>query len=292
MRTHPDKHIAVIHDLVVAPMINQSQASFKTEQNLLKNELKRVQNFALLSENSSDSIIELEDVINYYGQLSNENILQMAKIFPNIIIDNAQAFFQKPVSGVDTIYTCRKFFGVTDGAYLYTDHEMDVRLEKDMSYQRMEYLLGRYECGANKFFEAYQDNEKRLSGQQIKRMSSLTENILKSIDYAVVSKIREDNYDVLEDNLGSFNMLQLRKASGPYMYPFMVKNGNALRKKLIARKIYIPVLWPNIVENCENQSDAYFMANNILPLPCDQRYTKENMIEMIEIIKGEMEEIE
>ena len=48
-------------------MINQSQASFKTEQNLLKNELKRVQNFALLSENSSDSIIELEDVINYYG---------------------------------------------------------------------------------------------------------------------------------------------------------------------------------------------------------------------------------
>ena len=152
-------------------------------------------------------------VINYYGQLSNENILQMAKIFPNIIIDNAQAFFQKPVSGVDTIYTCRKFFGVTDGAYLYTDHEMDVRLEKDMSYQRMEYLLGRYECGANKFFEAYQDNEKRLSGQQIKRMSSLTENILKSIDYAVVSKIREDNYDVLEDNLGSFNMLQLRKAS-------------------------------------------------------------------------------
>lgn len=231
-------------------------------------------------------------VINYYGQLSNENILQMAKIFPNIIIDNAQAFFQKPVSGVDTIYNCRKFFGVTDGAYLYTDHEMDVRLEKDMSYQRMEYLLGRYECGANKFFEAYQDNEKRLSGQQIKRMSSLTENILKSIDYAVVSKIREDNYDVLEDNLGSFNMLQLRKASGPYMYPFMVKNGNALRKKLIARKIYIPVLWPNIVENCENQSDAYFMANNILPLPCDQRYTKENMIEMIEIIKGEMEEIE
>ena len=67
LRTHPDKHIAVIHDLVVAPMINQSQASFKTEQNLLKNELKRVQNFALLSENSSDSIIELEDVINYYG---------------------------------------------------------------------------------------------------------------------------------------------------------------------------------------------------------------------------------
>ena len=67
LRTHPDKHIAVIHDLVVAPMMNLNQASFKTEQNLLRNELKRVQNFALLSENSSDSIIELEDVINYYS---------------------------------------------------------------------------------------------------------------------------------------------------------------------------------------------------------------------------------
>lgn len=67
LRTHPDKHRAIIHDLVVAPKIDSSEASFETERALLKSELKRVQNFALLSENSSDSVIELEDVINFYN---------------------------------------------------------------------------------------------------------------------------------------------------------------------------------------------------------------------------------
>lgn len=67
LRKHPDKHMAVIHDLVVAPVINGSNAAINVERNLLANELKRVQNFALLSDNSSDSVIELEDVIRYYG---------------------------------------------------------------------------------------------------------------------------------------------------------------------------------------------------------------------------------
>lgn len=67
LRMHPDKHMAVIHDLVVAPIINSSNAAINVERNLLASELKRVQNFALLSDNSSDSVIELEDVIRYYG---------------------------------------------------------------------------------------------------------------------------------------------------------------------------------------------------------------------------------
>lgn len=67
LRTHPEKHMAIIHDLVVAPITNGSDSAKLVERNLLKSELKRVQNFALLSDNSSDSIIELEDVIQYYG---------------------------------------------------------------------------------------------------------------------------------------------------------------------------------------------------------------------------------
>lgn len=45
-------------------------------------------------------------VVNFYGQLTNEFILTLGK---NVIVDNAQAYFQRPVKGVDTIYTCRKF---------------------------------------------------------------------------------------------------------------------------------------------------------------------------------------
>lgn len=67
LRKHPDKHIAVIHDLVVTPKIDTESISFNLERTLLKNELERVRNFALLSENSIDSIAELNDVMEYYG---------------------------------------------------------------------------------------------------------------------------------------------------------------------------------------------------------------------------------
>lgn len=67
LRTHKDKHIAEIHDLVVAPEINPNSDAFNIEKNLLKSELKRVRNFSLLSENSSDTITELEDILQYYN---------------------------------------------------------------------------------------------------------------------------------------------------------------------------------------------------------------------------------
>jgi hypothetical protein len=67
LRTHPEKKMAVLHDLVVAPEISDSNFSYRMEQSLLANELLRVKNFALLSENPSYSEIELRDVMDHYG---------------------------------------------------------------------------------------------------------------------------------------------------------------------------------------------------------------------------------
>ncbi|OYP67984.1 DEAD/DEAH box helicase family protein [Prevotella sp. P2-180] len=67
LRKHEDKHIAIIHDLVVAPVIDPTSESYNMERNLLKNELLRVRNFATLSENSDYAYSELEDILNYYG---------------------------------------------------------------------------------------------------------------------------------------------------------------------------------------------------------------------------------
>lgn len=67
LRKHPDKHMAVIHDLVVAPMVNISENSYSMERSLMEIELRRVKNFSLLSENSDDTINELENILNYYN---------------------------------------------------------------------------------------------------------------------------------------------------------------------------------------------------------------------------------
>ena len=67
LRTHPDKKMAELHDLVVVPELNPNSDSFRMEQSLLRGELMRVNNFALLSENPSYSEMELRDVMNHYG---------------------------------------------------------------------------------------------------------------------------------------------------------------------------------------------------------------------------------
>lgn len=95
-------------------------------------------------------------VVNFYGQLSNEYLASLGK---NVIVDNAQAYFQSPISGIDTLYTCRKFFGVPDGAILYTDKQIEIS-EKDESFERMHFLLGRYERSAQEFYQEYVDNNR------------------------------------------------------------------------------------------------------------------------------------
>ena len=67
LRTHPDKKMAELHDLVVIPEVNPFSDSYRMEQSLLRGELQRVKNFANLSENPSYSEVELREVLDHYA---------------------------------------------------------------------------------------------------------------------------------------------------------------------------------------------------------------------------------
>ena len=64
------------------------------------------------------------------------------KIYGNIIVDHTHAFFQKPLKGIDTLYSCRKFWGVSDGAYLSTDASLTENKTVDYSAERMKTYSG------------------------------------------------------------------------------------------------------------------------------------------------------
>ncbi len=213
-------------------------------------------------------------VVNYYGQLSDEIICSLED---RLILDNTQSYFSEPLEGVNTIYSCRKFFGVSDGAILYTDTLLDENFDVDESYSRMNYLLGRFERTASEFYAEYMDNNKIFIDEPIKKMSRLTENLLRAIDYERVEKIRTNNFMYLNNRLESINMLNLKVPQGAFMYPFYIENGNEIRKKLQEKKIYIPVLWPTVFEICKKNTMEYSFAKNILPLPVDQRYSYAEM---------------
>lgn len=223
-------------------------------------------------------------IVNFYGQLDNDYLTAWKRKYGRVIVDNAQSYFQMPVEGMDTLYTCRKYFGVADGAFLYTDTWLECELPKDESFERMHFLLGRFERSANEFYSEYVANNKLFATESVKRMSRLTENLLRGIDYASVAKRRQENFEFLNAEFWNINELKLKSVYGAFMYPLLIQNGAAVRKELQKEKIYIPTLWPNVLEECSPDSLEYHYAADILPIPVDQRYGIEDMKYLVEVI--------
>lgn len=227
-------------------------------------------------------------VVNYYGQLDRQYLIDLKEKYHNLIIDNVCAFFEEPINGCDAIYSCRKYFGVADGAYLYTDGTIQKEYPTDVSYNRMQFLLGRFERSADEFYEQYVDNNKLFMNEPIKSMSKLTLNILKGIDYELIKEKRNRNYQYMHKRLGNINELELKKCVGPYAYPLLIKNGHILRQQLQKNKIYIPILWREVLEYVHKNKLEYRFTIDILPLPVDQRYDEKDMeyiCNMIEKLK-------
>lgn len=216
-------------------------------------------------------------IVNYYGQLTSENIARLKEKYVNVIMDYVQAYFEMPAAKTDTLYTCRKFLGVTDGAFLYTDVRINGNLPVDESFPKMTYLLGRYERTATEFYSKYTANEELFQDTDIREMSKLTKNILRSIDYDRVKSIRTRNFNILHKALKSINKLKLIVPEGAFMYPLYLDDGSRLRTLLHKRNIYVPILWPDVFDICAKEALEYRLADNILPLPVDQRYTEEDM---------------
>lgn len=223
-------------------------------------------------------------IANYYGQLSNDTIVKIKDKFKNVIIDNTESFFQEAVKNVDTIYSCRKYFGVPDGAYLYTN-KRNLILDQDISYNRMLHLLGRYEKTASEFYEESKRNNQLFKNEEIKYMSKLTQNLLRGINYGTIECKRTQNFEYLYRELSSINMLNLKIPKGPFMYPLLIENGSNVRKKLQEMKIYIPILWPDVLKCCEEKSIEYKYARDILPIPVDQRYCVDDMEYIVKAVK-------
>ncbi len=245
-----------------------------------------VRRYAVRENLRSEDVQPEEDewlyLVNYYGQLTKEELLSWAKENPRLIVDNAQAYFSAPVPGADTLYTCRKFLGVADGGFLYTDAPRRA-LERDESHGRMGFVLGRFERPAGEFFAEAAANNDDLP-TKARAMSELTKNLLRGVDYYAVRDRRTGNYRMLHEAFQDLNLLTVRKIAGAYAYPLRLREGEEIRKELIRKKIYVPQLWPNVLKEQPEDSTACRLTREILPLPCDQRYGKEEMATIIDAV--------
>lgn len=225
-------------------------------------------------------------IVNYYGVFDKKTVAKLAQRFHNrIIVDNAHAFFEGPYESIPSFNTCRKFFGVADGSYLFCDKEISRDEPRLCVARRLTHLVGRGEEAASCFYEDFQVAEDLfLSEKQAYGISEFSENILRGIDYTAVIKKRIENFHYLESRLASQNSFKHKVTSVPFAYPFMTKDADMLRSFLIENKVYVAKYWKSARGTLFNETETR-MVNNVLPLPIDQRYGKEDMERICTLIQ-------
>ncbi|MEM3844683.1 MAG: hypothetical protein QXU98_03135 [Candidatus Parvarchaeota archaeon] len=228
---------------------------------------------------------------NNYFSLKGAYVKKLAKIYgQKLIVDNTQAFFERPIQGIDTLYSVgSKFFGVPSGGYLYTRILLDEKFKQSFSYNSVTHLIGRADKDAASFFEYFQESKKKRNNQPIALMSTLTKKILSSIDYEKVRLIRERNFYYLHSYLKDVNELDVdfSMIKGPMVYPLLIKN-ESLRYELIKNKIYVATYWNEILDLKGASKTEKYLAKYLLPLPIDQRYDLSDMDFIVKTIKKEV----
>jgi hypothetical protein len=220
---------------------------------------------------------------NYFG-LKQNTVKKLAETYGNqLIVDNSQAFFAERLNEIDTFYSARKFFGVADGAYLYTDSILNEDFQQDFSCQRMSHLFKRIDLGADDGYDDFRQNDRVLSEQPIMRMSNLTEGILKSIDYEFVKQKRQANYKILDEKLSNNRQINFKLDDNiPMVYPLLCENGKTVKGDLIKNRVYVPTYWVNVKEWTSNIWENN-LVDNLVCLPIDQRYGEKEIKEIISI---------
>jgi hypothetical protein len=204
----------------------------------------------------------------------------------HLIADNVHAFFAPPVAGGYTLYSARKFFGVPDGAYLHGAADIDMPPPR-ISHETCAHLLKRHELGPEAAYADFRAAEQGLADAPPASMSRLAQALMAGIDHDAVRARRQKNFQTVHAALGPMNQLSPLIATAmarddfvPFHYPFLPEAAPALRAALIARRVFVPCLWPEVAQRAEAAGFERSVALHTLHLPIDQRYDPKDMAEM------------
>jgi len=228
--------------------------------------------------------------VNYFG-VCGRQVDRVLRNFPRqrVIIDHSQAFYAPPPDCLATLYSPRKFFGVPDGGYLVTHLEIRPPKERDtQSFERLEPLAVRLSEGPEAGYAGIQKARLSLKGQPPKIMSVLTEAMLQHIDYSAALKQRNKNFTKLHSALKSKNSFPIpaNTPDGPMCYPFFGEIPN-LHEWLIQHRVFVGHYWPGVRGPLDRDDDLERrLAQECVPLPCDQRYGSAEMERVIGLVQS------
>lgn len=241
-----------------------------------------------LSAKEEDAVL----FVNYYGIMSHERMRILSLSYPHAIIDNCQAFYCKPLSNALNVYSCRKFVGVSDGAYVIGKdaHKYIDEYLQCYSSDTAAFLLKRIEYGCEgKGYEARYINEHRIDTEDAMKMSKLTHVIMDGMDYEFIKCKRRENFQMACELFEDINLIDATRfydeSTVPMVYPLIVED-DGLLSRLQKAKHFQGHWWSYICEEQSVDSFEYWISRYVVPITIDQRYGYEELVYLANIIKS------
>ena len=240
-----------------------------------------------ISASDDDAVL----LVNYFGVMSHNRMVELAKNYKHAIIDCAQAFFCKPVGNALTVYSCRKFVGAPDGAYVIGIDAQKFVEEYPQCYSSdtAAYLLKRIEYGCEgKGYEARSLNEHRIDSENCMKMSKLTRTLMDAEDYAYNKEKRRENFAYAHQLLKDINkikpMMYMDEDTVPMVYPLVVEDDNLIHR-LFAAKHFQGHWWSYICDEQPETTFEHWISRYVIPITIDQRYGKKEIDYLVNVIK-------
>lgn len=274
-----------------------------------------------LSANVEDIVSKMQEdtvfvYMNYFGikSLDKEFIKLLKKKFNKIIIVedkthdilvNEEKLEEKIIEDY-IVCSLRKWLALPDGGFLYSKENLnhDTFIEQDTFFSdlRIDAMKNKStyikngEIKTKEYFREKlgQANEYLDKDTKIVGISDKSLDIIKKINFKEIRDTRKHNVEFILNFLKDVKgITSLYKSSdlGNLYYPILVKNRGEIQAKLAQKNIYCPVIWslPEGALNICSVSD--YISEHMLAIPCDQRYTENDMNYICNTLKLIMEGI-
>lgn len=188
-----------------------------------------------------------------------------------------------------TVASIRKWIPIPDGGLLWgkvtaqaEQNDTFASLRKEAMVKKSQYLQTGDEALKDVFRHMLGEASECLDASPAPHtMTAESEELLEKLDFAGIYARRQENAKALMNALTpEKDRLQLITASpeiSTLYFPILVKDQSKTQTALAKRGIYCPVIWPVPREALGTCPVAEFTAEHMLGVPCDQRYTPEDM---------------
>lgn len=216
------------------------------------------------------------------------------------IRDLTHSIFSKRYEDADYYFgSLRKWAGFWTGGFAWGLKKENIYPNPPSEYielrqlameQKRHYIMNSNGQNDKSFLDTFNKAEEWLdNSKDIYAADARDIDLAHYLDIGFIKNKRRNNAKILLEALGDISIFpEIKGNECPMFVPIRITTRDSLRKYLVQNMVYCPVHWP-ISEKHILMEEEKIIYDEELSLVCDQRYDKEDMYHMVELIQDFLE---